>query len=150
MSGRGKQAAGKVLLACCHGVDAAAAAVLCAVGRGRDALDVIEVGEGIGAILFFNQILNVDFVGHIGNFRAALVAVCIFDLNQFFFDHLKHIAVARQDFHKPGDLAFQLSIFVVDLLLLQAGQAAETHIDDGLRLRVVQMELKMRRTVHNA
>ena len=150
MRGCGEDILCEVLLTGAHCGNTAAAAALCAVNRGRLALDIAEVGEGIRAVLLLDEVLNVDLVSHILNARMALVAVFLLDLLQLLLDNSKNIRIARQNFLKARNAALEVFVLVVDLLLLQTGQAAQTHIYDGLRLRLVEVELEVLRAVHDA
>ena len=150
MRGGRKDVLREVLLAGAHCGNTAATAALCAVNRGRLALDIAEVGEGVRAVLLLDEVLNVDLVSHILNARMALVAVFLLDLLQLLLNNSKNIRIARQNFLKACNAALEVLVLVVDLLLLQTGQAAQTHIYDGLRLRLVEVELEMLRAVHDA
>ena len=150
MRGCGEDILCEVLLTGAHCGNTAAAAALCAVNRGRLALDIAEVGEGIGAVLLLDEVLNVDLIGHIFDACVALVAVFLLDLLQFLLDNGKNIRITREDLLKARNAALKVLVLVVDLLLLQTGQAAQTHIHDGLRLRLVEVELEVLRAVHDA
>ena len=150
MRGCGEDILCEVLLTGAHCGNTAAAAALCAVNRGRLALDIAEVGEGVRAVLLLDEVLNVDLVSHILNARMALVAVFLLDLLQLLLNNSKNIRIARQNFLKACNAALEVLVLVVDLLLLQTGQAAQTHIYDGLRLRLVEVELEVLRAVHDA
>ena len=65
--------------------DAAAAALLRAVGVHGHALDVARVGQRVAAVLLLDQILDVDLVLDVLNLRAAVVAVLVADGGQFVF-----------------------------------------------------------------
>ena len=84
---------GKVLLARAHRGNAAAAAPLRAVDRGRLALDVAEVGQRVRAVLLLDQILDVDLVCDVCNLGMALVAVFLLDLLQFLLDNCKDVCI---------------------------------------------------------
>ena len=81
----GEDALGEVLFLERLAGHAAAAALLGAIGRGRDALDIARVGEGKDALLFFNEVFNVDLVLDVLNFGAALVAVFVADGDELVF-----------------------------------------------------------------
>ena len=80
----------------------------------------------------------------------AFIAVLLLDLLQFRLNDRENIRVARQNILEVCDFAFEFLVFVVDFLLLQTGQTAQTHIDDRLCLRLVEVELKVLRAVHDA
>lgn len=71
---------------------------MCAVNRGRLALDIAEVGEGVRAVLLLDEVLNVDLVSHILNARMALVAVFLLDLLQLLLDNSKVFASLAPEF----------------------------------------------------
>ena len=146
----GENILGKVLLTGGHGRNAASTAPLRTINRGRLTFDITEMGERIRTFLLLDQILNIDLIRHIGNFGMPFITVFLFDLLQFLFHNTQNMRVARQNLFKAEDFMLQLQIFVIDFFLLQTGQAAQTHIDDCLRLRLIQMELEMLRTIHNA
>ena len=146
----GKDILREVLLAGAHGRNAAAAAALCAVDRGRLTLDVAELSEGVRAVLLLDEVLDVDFVRDVFDLRVALVAVLLLDLLKLLLDDGEDVRVARQDLLEALDAAFEVLVLLVDLLLLQTGQAAKTHINDGLRLRLVEVEFEVLRAVHDA
>ena len=150
MRGRGENVLRKVLLAGAHRGNTAATAALCAVNRGRLTLDVAEMGEGIRAILLLDEVLNVDLVGNIFDASMTLIAVLLLDFLQFLLDNSQNIRIRREDFLKARNAALEVLVLVVDLLLLQTRQAAQTHIYDGLRLRLVEVELEVLRAVHDA
>ena len=150
MGGGREDIAHKVLLAGGHGVDAAAAAALGAVSRGGHALDIARVGEGIGRVLLLNEVLNVNLIGDSRDLGAALVGIGRADFAQLGLDDLEDIVVGGQDLVVRGDLALNLAVFLVELFLLQAGQAAKAHVDDGLGLGFIQVEFKVVGAVHDA
>ncbi len=80
----------------------------------------------------------------------ALVAVLLLDLLQLLFDDCEDVRVARKDVLKACDAVFEVLVLVVDFLLLQTGQTAQTHVNDGLCLWLVEVELEVLRAVHDA
>ena len=83
--GCGEDALGEVLFLERLPGHAAATALLGAIGRRRDALDVARMGEGKDALLLFNEVFDVDLVLDVLNFGAALVAVFVADGDEFVF-----------------------------------------------------------------
>ena len=83
--GCGEDALGEVLFLERLPGHAAAAALLGAIGRRRDALDVARMGEGKDTLFLFNEVFNVDLIFHVLNFGAALVAVFVADGDEFVF-----------------------------------------------------------------
>ena len=100
--------------------DAAAAAALRAVGIDGQALDIARVREGIAAVLFFNEVLDVDLVLDVLNFRAALVAVLIADGGQLVLEDGLDKAHIAEHALVIGDAVLQLLIFVLELFAVEA------------------------------
>ena len=100
MRGRGEDILCEVLLTGAHCGNTAAAAALCAVNRGRLALDIAEVGEGVRAILLLYEILNVNLICYIFDAGMSLIAVLLLDFLQLLLDNSKNIRIARQNFLK--------------------------------------------------
>ena len=85
MRGCREDALGEVLFLERLAGHAAAAALLGAIGRRRDTLDVARVGEGKDTLLLFDEVFNVDLIFHVLNFGAALVAVFVADGDELVF-----------------------------------------------------------------
>ena len=83
--GCGEDALGEVLFLEGLAGHAAAAALLGAIGRGRDALDIARVGEGKDALFLFDEVFDINFVLDVLNFGAALVAVFVADGDELVF-----------------------------------------------------------------
>ncbi len=79
MRGRREDALGEVLFLERLAGDAAAAALLGAIGRSGDALDIARVREGKDALLLFDEVFDVNLVFDVLNFGAAVVAVFVAD-----------------------------------------------------------------------
>ena len=104
------------------------------------ALDVSGRGESEHALLLFDQILDVDLVLHILDLGQAVVAEFIGDGLQFFLQNLAHQRIVGQNALIVGDLLFQLLIFLFQLFPVEALQSLQAHIQNGLRLHIVQGE----------
>ena len=120
--------------------DAAAAAPLRAVGIDGQALDIARVREGIAAVLFFNEVLDVDLVLDVLNFRAALVAVLIADGGQLVLEDGLDKAHIAEHALVIGDAVLQLLIFVLEFFAVEALQGLQAHVEDGLGLNVIEAE----------
>ena len=83
--GRREDTLGEVLFLERLAGHSAATALLGAIGRGRDALDIASVGEGKDTLLLFNEVFNVDLVLDVLNFGAALIAVFVADGDELVF-----------------------------------------------------------------
>ena len=65
---------------------------------------------------------------------APRVAVLLFHLLQLVDDDLHQQALAGEDGAEPFDGLQQIGELVENLLPLQAGEALQLHVEDGLRL----------------
>ena len=72
------------------------------------------------------------------NFGAALVAEGIADEFQFLADHFEQALRTREDVRQIADLFQQLLVFANDLVLLEAREPVEAHLQNRLRLRLRQ------------
>ena len=121
--------------------DASAAALLGAIGRSGNALDIARVREGEDALLLFDQVLDINLVFDILNFGAAVVAVFVADGKQLVFQNaLEHVFVGKQ-LAVILDALFQLVVLVLQLLALESLQTFELHVEHDLRLNFRQVEL---------
>ena len=136
MRGGDEHLLGVILLARGHAHDALAAAVLAAVGRARDALDVAEVRQRHDHAVLLNEVFRVDFAVHQADLRAALVGVFRLDGQNLLADDSQHHLFVRQHGAQIRDGLFQLGVFLLQALALQTRQARQTHIQNRLRLFV--------------
>ena len=79
--------------------------------------------------------------------RLALVAVLVFHLQQVLLHHFLAALGVVENFLQVGNELHQVVVLLVQLLDTQAGQLAETHIYDGLRLELVQLEALLQVTL---
>ena len=138
MGGGGKHVADVVLVA---GGDALLAHAALGLGRvfaDRRALDIAVVGQGIDALLLLDEILNVDLVLHILNFRLAFVAVLVGDGGQLLLQDGLHQRLVAEDPQEVGDALLQLLVLVLQLLPVETLQGLQAHIQNGLGLHIVQ------------
>ena len=107
------------------------------------------MGQGIGAVLPWNQVFDINFI--IDNFDTgtALVTEFIPYFNQFLFDDIQLQFPAAQNINQTMDTGFNLVIFITDFLTFQTGQTAQTHADNGLCLIFIQMEFIFFLAIHN-
>ena len=70
----------------------------------------------------------------VDDFGPPLVAVVLLDLLQLVDDHALEHLLAGEDLLEPGDQLQHLLVLGDDLLPLEAGQALQAHVEDGLRL----------------
>ena len=141
VGGADEQLLHKVLFLGGHAGNAPAAAALHLIGVLGLALDVALVGQGEHALLLGDQVLNVHLAGHMGDLGAAVVAELLLQGGQLFLHDGQHPAVVVQNGGPVGDFAAQVAQFVLDLLDLQTGQAAQRELADGVGLHIVKAEL---------
>ena len=94
----------------------------------------------VEALLLLDQVLDVDVVLHEADLGLALVAVLVADLGELLLeDAPEHLPVGEQ-LIVVGDLLHELGVLGLQLLLLQALEPLELHVQDGLGLDLVQAE----------
>ncbi|VWM13599.1 Uncharacterised protein [Collinsella intestinalis] len=111
--------------------NALAAALLGAIRLDRDALDVAGVGDGDNHVLVGNEVLDVEVLLGAGDLGATLVAELAGDLAHLLLDHAEDLLLMRKQVLVVGDRATQALELLLDLVALQAGEAAELHLEDG-------------------
>ena len=104
------------------------------------ALDVAVLRQGKDALLLLNEVLDVDLVLHVLNFRLAVVAVLLGNGGQFLLQDGAHQSVVGQHLQEVGDLLLQLLVLRLQLLTIQPLQRLQAHIQNGLCLHIVQPE----------
>ena len=122
-----------------HALDSLAAAVLRLEIVGCHSLDVAESGHSNNGVVIGNQI----FCGNIvvkADRGLALVTVFIADGRSLVADYGKKDILITEDSLVFFDLLHQLSVFSLKLLSFQTGQLSQTHIHNGLSLRIVETE----------
>ena len=95
MRGGGKDALNEILLLRRHAGHAAAAALLAAIGRSRDALAVAGVGERKDALLLLDEILDVDLILDVLDLGQAVVAVLVADGDQLVLENAPNDQVIK-------------------------------------------------------
>ena len=125
-----------------HAHDPDAAAVLRAVGRDRQALDVAGGGDGDDHLLDGDHVLDVDLVLGGDDLGAAVVAVHLLDLEQFLFDHVVDRDLVGQQAFEIGDALQQVAMLLFDLVTLEGGEVAQAQVDDGLGLLLAEAEAR--------
>ena len=142
---RGEQLGHDVLVAAGHAGNAAPAAALRVVRVERLALRVAEVRQRDDAALVRDQVFDVHFAADRRDLRAALVAEFLLHLERFVLDDAEPARLAADDVDVVGDLEAQRGELFLDLRALEAGELAEAHLHDGLRLHVVEAEARHQR-----
>ena len=122
------------------GIDAPAATALGAVGVHGHSLDVALIGQREGAGLLLDQVFDVDLVLDFLNLGFPLVAELVPN-----FDHLAakdslEFVLVRQQLQIILDFFFQLVILALELFPVKTLEGFQTHVQNGLRLNVVQFE----------
>ena len=131
---------GVVVLPGGHGADALAAPALSPVGGLGQALHVPKVGQRDHHIVHGDQVGDVDFALDGGNLRAPGIGELVFDFGELVLDDAQQLLLVIQKGLEIGDGLFQFLIFFQQLFPLQAGQAGQAHIQNGLGLLVGKVE----------
>ena len=138
MAAAHKHLACDVLLAPGHRADAAAAAVLRVIRIGRKALDIAEIRQREHALLFRDQIFDIDLARDRRDFRAARVGKLALNFLRLVLDNRVDARFMRENVAQVGDARLDLRELALEFFALQARQSAQRHLDDCLRLHVVQ------------
>ena len=86
----------------------------------RHALDVAAVGDRDEDLLLLNQVLDAQLVAGGGqDLGAALVAVCLLELDQVLADHAQDLGGVRKQVLEIGDALGHVAVLILDLLPLQ-------------------------------
>ena len=129
-----------VLLLQVLGVDTPATPALGTVGIHGHPLDIAVIGDGKGAGLLLDQILNVDLVLDLLNFGFPLVTELVPNGNQLLPQNAFQLLGVCKQFVVVADALLQLVVFVLQLLPVKALQGFQAHIQNGLGLDFVQSE----------
>jgi hypothetical protein len=115
--------------------DALPAAFLLPVAPEGHALDVAGVGEDDDLLLLGDEVLDVELLG-LGDddLGAPRVAVLLLHLEAVLADDVEQDGLVAEDGLVAGDLLAEALEVVADLVLLEAGQALQSHLEDGLGL----------------
>ena len=140
MGARDEEVLDEVVVLEVHALQPLAAALLLAVRRDRQALHVARLGDRDDHVLLGDEVLDVEVLGRRGDLGAALVGVLAADLEQLVLDDLEHEGDVAEDLLVPGDLLAQLGELVLDLVALEAGEAAQAHLEDGVGLDLREPE----------
>ena len=130
----------EVLIACVTTLGTHTASSLSTVLLERGALDITEVGDGDDHGIVAVEVLGVHLLAGIFNLGTALVAELLLDLNEFLLDDLAALGGIVEDSLQVLDGLAHLGQLVVQFLLLQAGELAQTHLDDGTGLHLGEAE----------
>ena len=119
-----------------------AAAVLLAVGRERQSLDVAGGGQRDHHLLVGDHVLDPDVALEVGDFGAALVAVGLDDLGQLLLDQAQHPRLVAEDRPQLADPLHQVGVLGADFVGLQRGEPLQAHVEDRLGLLARELELR--------
>ena len=110
---------------------ALATALLGTVGSHRDTLHIAGVGDGHDHVLVGDEVLDIQVLLNLADLGAALVAELLGNLAHLLLDDAQDLLLMRQQVLIVGDGATQAVQLFLDLVALQAGQAAQLHLEDG-------------------
>ena len=120
------------------GTDASASLLVELVKLG--ALDVAHVRNGDDHRIVGIEVLGIELVVEGNNLGAALVAILLLHLLQFLLHDLLATLGVVEDFLQVGNELHQVVVLLMQLVDTQASQLTQAHVDDGLRLELVQVE----------
>ena len=120
-------------------LDALASTLLGAIGRNRQTLDVTGVRAGHDHVFLGDKVLNVKVLGlHAADLGATLVSEAARNLTQLVLDDAKDLIAMLEQVDVVGNARAQVLDLGNELVAGQAGQAAQTHLQDCLTLNLVQ------------
>ena len=123
-----------------HAGDAHAAALLLAVGGGRQALDVAGLGDRDHHLLLGDEVFDVEvaFVGH--DLGAAVVVVEALELAELGLDDAVDGVFVAEQLAQLLDARQQAAVLFFDLVALEAGEFLQAQVEDGLGLGQRELE----------
>ncbi len=116
------------------------------VGK-RCTLDIAHVADGDHHRIIGIEVLGVELMIEGDNLCLALIAILFLHLQQVFLHHLLATLRIIQDFLQVSNEFHQVVVLLVQLIDTQAGQLAQTHIYDSLRLQLVEFEALLQVTL---
>ena len=124
----------EILLPGAHAGAPLAAPVLRPIGRERHPLDVARVRHGDDHILALDQVFDVGLEFRFLDDRPPRRAELLLHPQQFVAEDAEQFLLRRQNLQILGDPGADFPEVVGDLVPLQAGQALEAHLQNGLGL----------------
>ncbi len=117
-----------------HALHPLAAALLLAVGGDGQALHVSRAGDRDDHVLLGDEVLDIEVpaLGREGG--LALGGELLPDFSELVLDDLQDESHVGEEFVVPDDLLAQFGELSLDLRALEAGEPAETHLEDGVGL----------------
>ena len=134
-----KQGFDEVFVFGCCCLFAAAAATLRLIVGGRLGFDVAAMSQGNDHFTLRNQVFISDIAAKRIDFAATLIAEVGFDVCQFFADDLGNALWFGKNIHEINDFAHQVFIFADNFFLIEAGQVAQAHAQNGIGLQFAQV-----------
>src|SRR5690606_6815291 len=107
-----------------------------------DALDVALLGNRDENVNLGNQVLLGENARDILDAGAAGVAEALLEVGEVVLDEAEDLLRIRKQALEVLDFLEDFLVLVLDLLALESSQASETHVQDGLGLRVGQLEAR--------
>ena len=137
---RNQEILDKVFLLRRHALDALASAVLAAVRIEGDALDVVVVRQRDNDIFLSDEVFDIDFARVDRQARAAGIAELLLDVRELRLDDAEDARFVCEDGFVLFDCFQDFLILLFNLLALEAGQALQTQVEDGLSLFLRELE----------
>ena len=98
------------------------------------------MAEGDHHVLHGDQILQGEVAGAVHDAGAAAIGEAVADLQHLVFDELQQQPLVVEDGGQALDLRPDLGQLGLDLVPLQAGEALQPHVEDGLGLPLAEAE----------
>ncbi|MNI10344.1 hypothetical protein D3C73_634510 [compost metagenome] len=130
----------EVLVFGIHPHNAAASALLAAIGADRQTLNISGMRNSDDNLFTRNQILIQDAFFSNRDFCTAVIRIPVTDLLELIADNLQYEMLISQNLTVLSNLGQQLIIFVLNFFTFQAGQTLHPHIKDGLCLLYAETE----------
>ena len=140
MRGGGEDLCDVVLVAQLRPGDAAATATLRAERVGRHRLHVALGRQRDDEVFVVDQVFDVDVAGVEGDLAPALCGELASDLRELVLDHGVELLRAVEDRLELGDRLAQLGHLGIELVLAEAGELVQPHVEDVLGLHLGELE----------
>ena len=127
-----------------HPGHAAPAALLRAVGRQRQRLDVAGLRDRDDHLLLGDQVLDADLVLGVGDDRPPLVAEAVGDLPQLLDDDREDARLVAEDRAQLADALDLVGVLGLDRVGLERGELRQAQVEDRRRLDLGQPEAARR------
>ena len=134
------EVADEVALACGESDYALASAALCLVCICRHSLDVSEVCQRDGDILFIDQCLFIELALVCNDLSAARVSPLALDLEQLVLDNAHQLVLVCEQALVVRDPLEEFVVLCLDLLALESLQLGKSHVEYRLCLDLAEPE----------